>query len=74
MLEGKHKIGDLIQDNTSYGDGMYGIVIGLRCEIFGEYDMLVKWTGYLSPQWSVIDKQSRLLYKIIASAACHNRK
>jgi hypothetical protein len=74
VLERKHKIGDLIQDNTSYGDGMYGVVIGLRYEIFGEYDMLVKWTGYLSPQWSVVDNQSKLLFKIIAGATCHNRK
>jgi len=64
----KHQIGDLVQDTTSYGNGMYGVVVNLRLEVLGEYDMLVKWTGYNTPQWSVIDFQMRSLYKIIARA------
>ena len=65
----KHKIGDLIRDDTAYGDRNYGVVlkIGEQYSSLFEYDMCVKWIDkFVEPQYHFVDIKCNPLYKIVA--------
>jgi hypothetical protein len=62
----KHRIGDLIRNDSAYGDGETGIVIEVKTRAHGEYDMLVQWNGSHKPQWHSIDPYAKWYLKILA--------
>ena len=61
-----HKVGDLIRNDSVYGEGETGVVLIVESRPHGEYDMLVKWADLRKPQWHCIDPRAKWYMKILA--------
>ena len=68
-----HRVGDLIRNNSVYGNGETGIIIDLKDRPHGEYDILVKWTGQSLPEWHCIDPRAKPYMKILARGKFYER-
>lgn len=62
----RHKIGDLIRNDSVYGDGETGIVIDVKTHPHNEYDLLVKWSNWVANEWIRVDPKTRWYLKIMA--------
>jgi hypothetical protein len=62
----RHKVGDLIRNDSVYGDGETGVVIDLKSQPHNEYDVLVRWGGWVANEWIRVDPKTRWYLKILA--------
>ena len=62
----KHRVGDLIRNDSVYADGETGVVLDIKNSPHSEYDLLVKWTTLDLNEWIRVDPKTRWYLKILA--------